>query len=213
MASTFQSSRLDGNSRRRSSMQDAADTIMWETFDFPGVASQVMLPPHPSRAYSQGRRTSSMGQPLQLMDSNQNVTYTGKGKGRAMDFDPNQQQVPPQQQGFTGWDQTTVADFGQLSVPYVEDVPPSPQQPPNVDPGTFTFSQEQLNTWQPVHPDYAQSYFQQRANFNPLAVEFQPPQLQPHSHAHPHPVQAGPSTQMPSQRLYHPPAPPLSQQP
>ena len=66
---------------------------MWDTFDLPGVASQAMLPPQPSRAYSQGQRTSSIGQPLQLMDSNQSVLpYTGKGKGRARDFDPNRQQ-------------------------------------------------------------------------------------------------------------------------
>jgi hypothetical protein len=205
MPSHIQSSRLNDNSRRRSSMQDVADTIMWETFDYPGVASQAMLPPQPSRAYSHGQRTSSVGQPLQLMDSNQTVSYTGKGKGRARDFDPNQQQAP------TGWDQTTMINFGQPSVPYVEDVQPFPQQPPNVDPGTFAFSQEQLNTWQPVHPDYAHSYFQQQGNLNPLAIDFQPAQPpQGHPHAHPHPVvQAGPSSQLHPQQLYHPPAPPL----
>jgi hypothetical protein len=206
MATNIHSSRLNDNSRRRSSMQDAADTIMWETFDYPGVASQATLPPQPSRTYSQGQRTSSIGQPLQLMDSNQTVPYTGKGKGRARDFDPNQQQAS------TGWDQATVASFGQPSVPYVEDVQPFPQQPPNVDPGTFAFSQEQFSTWQPVHPDYAQSYFQQQGNLNPLAIDFQPAQPpQGHPHAHPHPVvQAGPSSQMPPQpqQLYHPPAPP-----
>jgi hypothetical protein len=206
----LQSSRLNVNSRRRSSMQDAADTIMWKTFDYPGVASQAMLPPQPSRAYSHGQRTSSIGQPLQLMDSNQTVPYTGKGKGRARDFDPNQQQAS------TGWDQTTVANFGQPSVPYVEDVQPFAQQPPNVDPGTFTFLQEQFNTWQPVHPDYSQLYPQQQANINPLAVDFQPAQLpQAHPHAHPYPVvQARPFSQMqPQQLLYRPPAPLLQQQP
>jgi hypothetical protein len=193
-------------------MQDAADAIMLETFDHPGVASQAMLPPQPSRAYSQGQRTSSVGQPLQLMDSNQSVPYTGKGKGRARDFDPNQQQ-----QAFTGWDQTTVAGFGQLSVPYVEDSQPFPQQPPNVDPGNFTFSQEQLITWQPLHPDYAQSSFQQEGSFNPQARDFQPTQPQAHSHAHPRPVQAGPApplqqpSQTPLRQLYHP-APAFTQQ-
>ena len=200
----IQSSRLNYNSRRRSSMQDAADTIMWETFDYPGVASQAMLPPQPSRVYSHGQRTSSIGQPLQLMDSNQTVPYTGKGKGRARDFDPNQQQAS------TGWDQMTVANFGQPSVPYVEDVQPFPQQSPNVDPGAFTFLQEQFNTRQPVHPDYSQLYHQQQANFNPLTVDFQPAQLpHVHPHAHPHPV-----VQMqPQQLLYRPPAPLLQHQP
>jgi hypothetical protein len=179
-------------------MQEAADTIMGETFDFPGVASQAMLPPQPLRAYSQGQRTSSIGQPLQLMDSNQSVLpYTGKGKGRARDFDPVQQQQFP-----TGWDPATVADFGQLSVPYVEDVQPLPQQLQNIDPGTFTFTQEDLTSWQPLYPDYAQSNVQQ-AHFNPLALDFQPDQPQPHFHGHPHPVQAGrpdpPLQQPPSQ--------------
>jgi hypothetical protein len=91
--SNIQPTRFDDNARRRSSMQEAADIIMGETFDFPGVASQAMLPPQPSRAYSQVQRTSSIGQPLQLMDFNQSVLpYTGKGKGRARDFDPVQQQ-------------------------------------------------------------------------------------------------------------------------
>ena len=215
VASGIQPTRFDDNARRRSSMQEAADTIMWDTFDLPGVASQAMLPPQPSRAYSQGQRTSSIGQPLQLMDSKQSLLpYTGKGKGRARDFDPNQQQ----QQVSTGWDPTTVANFGQLSVPYVEDVQPFAQQPQIVDPGTFTFAQEQFTPWQPLHPDYAQSSLQQ-VSFNPQAQEFQPVQPQGHSHAHPHPVQArsdypvqgGPAPplqqfpQMPMQQLYQPP--------
>jgi hypothetical protein len=86
-----------------------------------------------------------------------------------------------------------VADFGQLSVPYVEDVQPLPQLPQNVDPGTFTFTQEELNFWQPLHPDYAQSSVQQ-ANFNPPALDLQPDQPQPHPHGHPHPAQAGPAS-------------------
>jgi hypothetical protein len=198
MYSNIQPTRFDDNARRRSSMQEAADTIMGETFDFPGVASQAMLPPQPSRAYSQGQRTSSIGQPLQLMDSNQSVLpYTGKGKGRARDFDPIQQQQArdfdpnqQQQQVPTGWDPATVADFGQLSVPYVEDVQPLPQQTQNFDPGTFTFAQEELASWQPLYPEYAQSSVQQ-ADFSPLAIDFQPDQPQPHPHGHPHPVQAG----------------------
>jgi len=184
---------------------------MGDTFDFPGVATQAMLPPQPSRTCSQGQRTSSIGQPLQQMDSNQNVPYTGKGKGRARDFDSNQQPVS------TGWDQTTVAEFGQLSVPYVEDVQSFPPQSQNVGPGTFTFSQEHFTTWQPAHPDYAQPNLQQ-VNFNPLAREFQPAQPQAHPHAHPHPVQAGPAppiqqlSQIPLQQLYQPP-PPVPQHP
>lgn len=142
----------------------------------------------------------SIGQPLQLMDSNQSVPYTGKGKGKVRDFEPNQQQA------FTGWDQANAAN---VSVPYVEDVQYVPQQPQNV--GTFTFAPEQLNSWQPLYPDYAQSTSQQE-NLNPLARDFQPAPTQGHSHAHPHPVQAGPapplqqSSQIPIQQAYHPPS-------
>jgi len=195
--------RVDDDGQRRSSMQDAADTIMWETFDYPGVASQAMLPPQPSRASFQGQRTFSIGQPLQLMDSNQTMPYTGKGKSRARDFEPNQQQA------FTGWDQTNVESFAQLSVPYVEDVQCVPRQPQNV--GKFTFAPDQLTSWQPLYPDYAQSTSQQ-GNLNSQARDFQPAVTQAHSHAHPYPIQAGPapplqqSSQTPLQQAYQPPS-------
>lgn len=188
-ASNIRRFRFTDNGQRRPSMQDAADAIMRETFNHPGVASQAMLPPQPSRAYSQGQRTTSIGQPLQLMDSNQSVPYGGKGKGRAGDFDPNQQEV------FTGWNQTNMADPGQTSVPYVEDVQPSLQQPHRVNPEPFTFAQEELNSWQPPLPDYYIQSNSQQANFNPQGVDLQPAQpTQAHPHAHPHPVQeAGPA--------------------
>jgi hypothetical protein len=94
-----------------------------------------------------------------------------------------------------------VANFGQLSVPYVEDVQPLPE--PDFDPGTFTFSQEQLDAWQPIFPDYAQSS-EQHENLNPLALDLQPDQPQAHPHGHPHPVQAGPASPLQQPPLENP---------
>lgn len=179
-------------------MQDAADEIMWETFDHPGASSQAMLPPQPSRAFSQGQRTSSIGQPLQLMDSNQSLPYTGKGKGRARDFEPNQQRV------FAGREQANVEGSGQLRVPYIEDVQQFFQQPQNAGPGTFTFAPGQITPWQPVNPDYAQP----TSNLFPQSADFQPVQTQAHPHAHPHPVRTGPAPP-PQQPPQIPPQQPL----
>lgn len=212
-ASNLQPSRFDDNWQRRSSMQDATETFMWETFDCPGVASRAMLP-QPSRALSQGQLSMSIGQPLQLMDSNQSVPDIGKGKGRARDFDPNQQQL------FSGWDPVNVANPGQFSIPYSEDVQYVPRQAQISGLGTFSFVPDQFTPWHPIRPDYAQSNLQQ-GNSDLQAGDYQPTQTQAHSHAHPHPVQAAPaapapplqqSSQTPVQHAYHP-VPTSAQQP
>jgi hypothetical protein len=76
---------FDGQRQHPPPMQEAADAMLWETFQFPGPTDQVMLPPQVSRNSSSGERNVSFGQPLQLMDSSEVFPYQGKGKGRARD--------------------------------------------------------------------------------------------------------------------------------
>jgi hypothetical protein len=82
---------FDGQGQRRPSMQEAAEAMIWDTFHGPGPTDQVMLPPQPSRDETSDGRKVSFGQPLQLVDSNVVLPYQGKGKGRAIDYDPAQQ--------------------------------------------------------------------------------------------------------------------------
>jgi hypothetical protein len=77
---------FDGQSPRPPSMQEAADAMLWETFQFPGPTDPVMLPPQASRNSSLEGRKVSFGQPLQLIDSGEVLPYQRKGKGRARDF-------------------------------------------------------------------------------------------------------------------------------
>jgi hypothetical protein len=91
---------FDGQGRRQSSLQEAADAMLWETYRDPGPTDQVMLPPQPSPDGLSNERKVSFGQPLQLIDSNVVLPYQGKGKGRASDFDPAQQ--------FTAWEEANM---------------------------------------------------------------------------------------------------------
>ena len=133
---------FDGQGRRRSSLQEAADAILWETFRGPGPTDQVMLPPQPSRDESSTKRKVSFGQPLQLIDSNVVLPYQGKGKGRARDFDPAQQ--------FAAWEEANIGGAGgfDLAEPGNDFVPPQQLSDP---PSQFTFVPGQLETLQPTN--------------------------------------------------------------
>nr|OQO19552.1 hypothetical protein B0A51_13112 [Rachicladosporium sp. CCFEE 5018] len=77
---------------RRTSMHDAADVMLWETFHLPGRSPQPSMPPR-------RKRTSSTGLQLRQMDSNvpRTVSLSGdKGKGRA-------EQLQPGDLGFEYW--------------------------------------------------------------------------------------------------------------
>ncbi|KAK6443267.1 hypothetical protein LTR95_000092 [Oleoguttula sp. CCFEE 5521] len=77
---------------RRTSMHDAADMMLWETFHLPGPSPQPSMPPRSTR-------TSSTGLQLRQMDSNipRTISLSGdKGKGRA-------ERLQPGDLGFELW--------------------------------------------------------------------------------------------------------------
>lgn len=131
---------FDGQGQRRPSMQEAADFMIWETFGGPGPIDQIMLPPQPSRHESSDARKVSFGQPLQLIDSNVVMPYEGKGKGRAIDYDPAQQ--------FNAWEQANMGGTGDFDVPGPE-TQSVPTQEFSGPPSHFTFVPGQLEAWQP----------------------------------------------------------------
>lgn len=132
-------------------MQEAADFMIWETFGGPGSTDQVMLPPQPSRHESSDARKVSFGQPLQLMDSNVVLPYSGKGKGRAIDYDSAQQ--------FNAWEQANMGGTGDFNIPGPENqfVPTQEFSDP---PSHFTFVPGQFEAWQPENTMHTQSQMQ-----------------------------------------------------
>lgn len=140
-------------------MQEAADFMIWETFGGPGSTDQVMLPPQPSRHESSDARKVSFGQPLQLMDSNVVLPYSGKGKGRAIDYDSAQQ--------FNAWEQANMGGTGDFNIPGPENqfVPTQEFSDP---PSHFTFVPGQFEAWQPENTMHTQSQMQ------PQITEIQP---------------------------------------
>jgi hypothetical protein len=129
-----------GQGQRRPSMQEAADAMMWETFHGPGPTDQVMLPPQPSRDEATDGRKVSFGQPLQLVDSNVVLPYQGKGKGRAIDYDPAQQ--------FSAWENANIGGDGSFNVPGLENQL-VPMQELYYHTSQFTFVPGQFEAWQP----------------------------------------------------------------
>jgi hypothetical protein len=143
-------------------MQEAADAILWETFQVPGPTDQIMLPPQPSRNASLEGRKVSFGQPLQLIDSNVVLPYKGKGKGRARDWDLTEH-------NFNAWEEANMGGAGSFdaSGPDVNFVAPS---------GEFTFVPGQIQmSFQPP-TDSAQQPFAPSQTLNP-GTEMQPPQI------------------------------------
>lgn len=173
-------------------MQDAADAMIWETFHHPGATGQAMLPPQPSR-------NVSLGQPLQLMDSNQTAPYVEKGKGRVRDSDPAQQ-IPSIWQGFVPQQQPSIGGFESSNYqPMGFDGMPFPNtEGLHGSINNFGFIQDQMQFWQPVQPNYFQPGI-----MDPTCQEFQTSQAQAHPHAHPPPVQqvqVGPAPRSPPQQ-------------
>jgi len=140
-------------------MQEAADFMIWETFRGPGPTDQVMLPPQPSRHESTDARKVSFGQPLQLMDSNVVLPYEGKGKGRAIDYDPAQQ--------FNAWEQANMGGTGDFDVPGPENQS-VPAQGLSDPPSQFNFVPGQIEAWQPENTIHTQPQMQ------PQITEIQP---------------------------------------
>lgn len=138
-------------------MQEAADFMIWETFGGPGPTEQVMLPPQPSWDESSDARKVSFGQPLQLMDSNVVLPYEGKGKGRAIDYDPAQQ--------FNAWEQANMGGTGDFDVPGPENQP-VPTQELYDHPSQFTFVPGQFEAWQPENTTQTQPHIHQQSTEN-----------------------------------------------
>lgn len=185
-------------------MQDAADAMIWETFRFPGTTEPATLPPQPSRS-------SSLGQPLQLLDSNQPAPYIGKGKGRARDVD----ETPPSINAiaYAGNRVNRGLALGGFEGYYASGLGShfQPTQETMGRIGNFGFIQEQMLPWQSPNPDYLQP-----GNMNPSSQNFQLAQAQTHPHAHPPPVREGepgptprllpsPYVQRPLQHTFQPP--------
>lgn len=143
-----------GQGQRRPSMQEAADAMMWETFHGPGPTDQVMLPPQPSRDEASDGRKVSFGQPLQLVDSNVVLSYQGKGKGRAIDYDPAQQ--------FSAWENANMGGDGSFDVSGLDDqeVPPQELFDPSFQ---FTFVPGQFEAWQPENTSHTQPQIQRQS--------------------------------------------------
>lgn len=136
-------------------MQDAADVMLAETFQFPGPTDRVMLPPQPSRNMSSEGRKVSFGQPLQLIDSNEVLPYKGKGKGRARDFDL----FNMNERMFNAWEEANMGGAGGFDVPAGTNV--LGYQIPQFDgPGQFTFIPGQLEASQPTIHTRSQSQIQ-----------------------------------------------------
>lgn len=135
-------------------MQEAAEAMIWETFQGPGPTDQVLLPPQTSRDTSLTERTVSFGQPLQLMDSGEVLPYKGKGKGRARDFDQAQQ--------FTAWEEANMGGAGSFDLPGPgNDFTPS--QELLAPSGQFSFVPGQFKAWQPRATARSQSRMQRES--------------------------------------------------
>lgn len=186
--------------------------MIWETFQLPGANEQAMLQPQP-------RRNTSLGNPLQLIDSNETMPYVGKGKGRARDFEPTQQ-APDMSQNLAPHQQPSIGRLEPFHVPGMgfDDMPPVTPQGLLGDLNNFDFNQDQMMSWQPVNPEYFQSGI-----MDPNSHEFRTAQSHAHPHGHPPPMQqvqigpapilpSQPGMQMPLQHAYQPP-PGLPQQP
>lgn len=175
--------------QRRSSMQDAADAMMWDTFHLPGPTEPVMLPPQPSRI-------ASLGQPLQLVDSNQYAPYIGKGKGRARDLETNQQPPHPKplfnmQPDIPLHQHPNPTASQSLPLPgALYNTMPAPDQ----NPSTFDFNHASIDpaAWLPLS---LADFQHQPATMNPASDPFHCATIQAHPHAHPPPYQP-PATQM-----------------
>ncbi|KAM0723308.1 hypothetical protein Q7P37_001509 [Cladosporium fusiforme] len=120
------------------------------------------------------------------MDSNQTVPYFGKGKGRATDVGDQQQNPDTAQDVVPQQQQPSIASFEPFHVPGIgfDGIPPPDPEAPQFNPNNFDFVQEQMLSWQPIHPDYLQDGI-----MDPASQEFQISQANAHPHAHPPPVQ------------------------
>lgn len=202
-----------GQGQRRPSMQEAADAMMWETFHGPGPTDQVMLPPQPSRDDASDGRKVSFGQPLQLVDSNVVLPYQGKGKGRAIDYDPAQH--------FSAWENANMGGEGSFDVPGLENqlVPTQELFDPT---SQFTFVPGQLEAWQPENTTGLQPQMQRQSpDIHPQIPQASQGQTlpatntqiaQPAQHDVAPPTQWHLQAQLPLQQAFQPP-PGFPQQP
>jgi hypothetical protein len=204
---------FDGQGQRRPSMQEAADAMLWETFRGPGSTEQVMLPPRPSRDEASDGRKISFGAPLQLVDSNVVLPYQGKGKGRAIDYDPAQQ--------FSAWEEANMGGVSSFNVPGLENQS-VPTEDLVIDTSQFTFVPGQIEAWQPDNIDRTQPQIQRQSTDIQSQVP-QAPQDQPLPSADPQTAQIAQhdfapamqwhlQAQLPLQQAYQPP-PGFPQQP